>query len=270
MNPEEHGFYVYCIAEVGPAQSIASDGLPSAIEEDALLELITGGNLAAVASVVPLSSYGEDALSQNLDDPSWTAVRAMRHERVVEHFAKRISIVPLRFGTIYLERNRVEQMLSDRRAELSAILERIRDREEWGINVFSNRAKLMEAIEGLSSRLRQLTDEAQNASPGQAYLIQKKLEGLKSEEARSELARMVDEVEARISRVVDAAKRLRVLKVESTESGELKAKFAFLVKRSQFDSFRDAAEELANEMNGAGIRLELTGPWPAYNFADVR
>jgi len=59
---------------------------------------------------------------------------------------------------------------------------------------------------------------------------------------------------------------LRVLKVEATEHGELKAKFAFLVTQSGFDQFRDAAERLAQEHQGAGVRLELTGPWPAYNF----
>jgi len=47
---------------------------------------------------------------------------------------------------------------------------------------------------------------------------------------------------------------------------ELKAKFAFLVTQSGFDQFRDAAERLAQEHQSAGVRLELTGPWPAYNF----
>ena len=61
-------------------------------------------------------------------------------------------------------------------------------------------------------------------------------------------------------------KRLRVLKVEATEHGELRAKFAFLVEKSEFLKFRDAAERLAQEHQTAGVRLELTGPWPAYNF----
>jgi hypothetical protein len=38
------------------------------------------------------------------------------------------------------------------------------------------------------------------------------------------------------------------------------------VKRSGFEEFRDAAERLAQEHQPTGIRLELTGPWPVYNF----
>ena len=66
----------------------------------------------------------------------------------------------------------------------------------------------------------------------------------------------------------DDARRLRILKVETTEHGELKAKFAFLVNRKGFEEFREAAERLAQDNQAAGIRLELTGPWPVYNFVE--
>ena len=272
MSKEEQrngeGLYVYCIAETVDAKAIAAEALPSAIEDSGELELIADGDLTAVTSAVSLSAYGEDALAEHLGDAAWTAVRAMRHEHVVEHFAKRTSVVPLRFGTIYLERANVEQMLAERATELKTIIERIRDREEWGVNVFSDRSKLLDAIALLSPRLRQLTEEARNASPGQAYLLQKKLESLKAEEARKELGHIVDEIETKLRGEAVDAKRLRVLKVETTESGELKAKFALLVERSKFDRFRTEAEQLASEVHEAGIRLELTGPWPAYNFAE--
>lgn len=264
----DHGFYVYCIADTEAAQAIAANDLPSPIEENSALEMIARGDLTAVTSIVSLSTYGEEGLAKHLGDAAWTAVRAMRHEQVVEHFAKRTSVVPLRFGTIYLERASVEQMLAERAAELKKIIERIRDREEWGVNVFCDRLKLNDAIAELSSRLRELSEEARNASPGQAYLLKKKLDGLKTDEARRELARIIDQIESTLSAEVDGAKRVRVLKVESTESGELKAKFAFLVQRSKFDRFRSKAERLAADFNDAGIRLELTGPWPAYNFAE--
>lgn len=263
----DRGLYVYCIAQTAAVQSIAADALPTPIEQNAGLELIAGGDLTAVTSAVLLSTYGEEGLAEHLGDAAWTAVRAMRHEQVVEHFAKRTSVVPLRFGTIYLERASVEQMLSGRAAELTTIIERIRDREEWGVNVFSDRAKLIDAIAVLSPRLRELSEEARNASPGQAYLLRKKLDGQKTDEARKELTRMIEEIESRLGAEADGAKRLRVLKIEATESGELKAKFAFLVERSKFDRFRATAEQLAREVSDAGVRLELTGPWPAYNFA---
>lgn len=260
------GYYVYCVAESAAAEQLDAASFPVAIEDDAKLEWVTANDLAALSSTVPLDSYSEEALAEHLSDATWTAVRAMRHETVVEYVAKRTSAVPLRFGTIYLERSRVERMLTEKGRELTQIIERLRGREEWGVNVFSDRATLMASITSVSPRLRELVQQAEAASPGQSYLMQKKIDALRVDETRVALNRIVDDVEKALSAQADDVKRLRILKVETTEHGELKAKFAFLVKRAGFEEFRAAAERLAQENLNAGVRLELTGPWPAYNF----
>ena len=265
---KEQGFYVYCIAERDSLAQVFEDALPRAIESDSALELIAQEDLAAVVSSVPLSDYGDDALQERLTDATWTAIRAMRHERVVEHFARRASVVPLRFGTIYLERARIEQMLSERQAELRAIIEHLRGREEWGLNVYSDRAKLLEKITTLSPRLRELSESADQSSPGQSYLIRKKIDAMREREAREEMKRVAAKVEQELSKHCDDVRRLRVLKDEATEHGELAAKFAFLVNRTRFREFRSVAERVAKDYDNTGFRLELTGPWPAYNFAN--
>jgi hypothetical protein len=260
------GLYVYCIAERGSLEPIFAEALPDAIEPEAALEMVVQNNLAAAISPVPLSEYGEDELPKHLTDATWTAIRAMRHERVAEHFARRAAVVPLRFGTIYLERAGVEQMLSERGAELSAIIERVRGREEWGLNLYFDRAKLLENIVTLSPNLRELAEQAESASPGQSYLMRKKIESLREREARAELKRSAAKIEQELSGASCGVKRLRVLKDEGSERGELAAKFAILVERKGFDQFHAQAERLANEYAPAGFQVELTGPWPPYNF----
>lgn len=262
-------FYVYCIAENATAAELPPESLPSAIEEDSKLEWVVTGELAALSSQVPLASYNEESLAEHLSDASWTAARAMRHETIAEYVAKRAAIVPLRFGTIYLERAGIERMLSEKATELREILERLRGREEWGVNVFCDQSVLMSSITSVSPVLRELSERAAQASPGQSYLMQKKIDALKIEESRAALNRIIEEIEKTLTEQSDDAKRLRVLKVEATEHGELKAKFAFLIKKSVFENFRDAAEHLAQEHQAAGVRLELTGPWPAYNFTQI-
>ena len=266
---KQFGYYVYCIAESSAAQQLDAASLPAPIEENSKLEWVAIGELAALASTVPLDTYKEDALAEHLTNASWTAVRAMRHETVVEFVAKRVSVVPLRFGTIYLERASVERMLSEKGRELAAILERLRGHEEWGVNVYADRAKLMAAITSVSPKLQELAQQAEAASPGQSYLMQKKIEALRVDEARVALNGIIDRIEKALRDQAADGQRLRILRVEATEHGELKGKFAFLVKRAGFEEFRAAAERLAEEHLAAGIRLELTGPWPAYNFTEV-
>ena len=261
------GYYVYCIAQRSAAEELATGSIPIAIEDGAGLELISGDKLAALVSRVPLTEYSENSLTEKLKDATWTAVRAMRHEQVVEFFAKRTSVVPLRFGTIYLDRSNVERMLSEKESQLVGIIERLKDSEEWGVNVYYERTLLFENIVNVSPRLREMADAAMKAAPGQSYLMQKKIEALRTDEAKLEIKRIVDEIESRLDSESDASAKLRILRVETTEHGELKAKFAFLIQRSRFELFRQAAEDLARQYESAGVRIELTGPWPAYNFS---
>ena len=265
--PSGDGYYVYCIAETASAEGIVVDSIPAAIEEGADLELISRDKLTAIASRVPLSIFGEEALAERLSDAAWTAIRAMRHEHVVEHFAKQTSVVPLRFGTIYLDRSGIERMLSDQKEQLTAIILKLQGREEWGVNLYCDRDALLENITSVSARLREMAAAAKQASPGESYLRQKKIDALRADEAKVEIERAIGEIERKLTARSDGVTKLRILTVETTEHGELKAKFAFLVLKVEFEHFRLAAEELARQMESAGIRIELTGPWPAYNFA---
>ena len=141
--------YVYCVGERESLARLFDGGLPGAIEGESDLELVGEGALAAVVSGVPLADYGEGALPSRLADAAWTATRALRHERVVEHFARRAGVVPLRFGTIYLRREGVARMLSERGAQFLSILKRLEGREEWGLNVYVERGRLREAVAGV-------------------------------------------------------------------------------------------------------------------------
>ena len=261
--------YVYCVGEAGALAPLLGGELPDAIEEGSRLEAVEAGGLAAVVSEVPLETYGEGALEAKLADAAWTATRALRHERVAEHFARRAAVVPLRFGAIYLRREGVQGVLAERAGQFRGVLARLGGREEWGLNVYVERARLREEVTRVSARLRELAGRADAAAPGQAYLLRKKIEGLRDEEARAETRRVAREAESRLAPVCDGAARLRVLKDEATEQGELAARLAFLVRREGFETFRAAAEQLAAEYTPLGFRFELTGPWPAYNFAAV-
>jgi hypothetical protein len=265
---KSRAFYVYAIGEGERLAPLIKEDLPDAIETDARVEMIAAAGLGAIVSAVPVADYGEDALEGRLGDAQWAAVRVMRHEHIVEHFARRASVIPLRFGTIYLRRDRVEQMLEESQAEFLSIIERLRGREEWGVNVYVTRARLMEAVTTISPRLREFAEQAAAASPGQAYLLRKKIEALRADEARVEIKRATSAIERELVLFGEGSSRLRVMKDETAEQGEVAAKLAFLVPRARFDEFRAAAEKMAERYAASGFKLELTGPWPAYNFAD--
>lgn len=262
-----HALYVYCVGESRALARLFEEKLPAAIEPEGKLELVIEEDLAAVVSRVPLADYGEDSFNARLADPAWTAMRAVRHERVVEHFSSRTSVVPLRFGVLYFAGERVEQMLAEKRAGLHAIIERLGGRQEWGITVCCNQEEFVKVIDTLSPRLRSMAERAKAARPGEAYLLRKKIAALKADEARSEIKRVVAEVEHALAAQSEQTASLRVVKDEATEQGKVVAKLAFLVAKERFNDFHEEAERLAHLYDASGFRFEMTGPWPPYNFS---
>jgi hypothetical protein len=263
----EQGLYVYCIGRAAELATLVETDLTS-IDGNARLELITVGDIAAVASAVPLNEYGEAALAERLNDPTWTATRAIRHEIAVEHFARKITVIPLRFGTIYLERESVKKMLAERGEDFSVLFARLQERDEWGVNIYADRAKMIDGIADVSPRLIEMNERASKATPGQAYLLRKKIDELRSQEARAQTKVISAEIEEELGTASEGVVRLRTLKDEGSEHGDLVAKLAVLVSREDFAEFRAHAEELAARHAPSGIRIELTGPWPAYNFVE--
>jgi hypothetical protein len=268
---DAHAFYLYCVGATATLAPLFDAALPEAIEElspkSTALELVTAGELAAVTSRVPLDVYGEAALHERLTtDPAWTAARALGHERVVQHFARRAAVLPLRFGTIFLRRERIERMLGAESERVRAQLKLVAGRDEWGLNLYVARAQLREGVGRTSARLREMDERAARLSPGQAYLLRKQIETLRDTEAREEKQRVVAEILGRLGRLCAASGRLRQATNEATEQGELAARLVFLVGRQEFTEFRAAAERAAEDYAQLGFRFELTGPWPAYNF----
>jgi hypothetical protein len=124
----------------------------------------------------------------------------------------------------------------------------------------------MEAIESVSPRLREVAARAAAASPGESYLLRKKIDAMRAEEASAEVKRVILLIERGLKTASDGALRLAMLKEGSSGQGDVVARLAFLVARNEFAGFRRTAEELARDHAQTGFQLEFTGPWPAYNF----
>jgi hypothetical protein len=241
------------------------DSAPEGLENGHLLEFVSSAEFVAVVSPVPLSHYGEKAIQGSLSNAAWAATRAMRHERVVEFFASRCPLIPLRFGTIYLDRMSVERMLSSRALEFRSMMKSLRGRQEWGVLIYSDHAALISNIVSKNAEIQPLLERAAVAPPGQSYLLAKQIEALKARTARQEIsaaiARMKEELDVSSEQSVSGPPERR-----RTEHGELIARLSFLVQSRRFGRFRATAERLAGVYLSSGFHIELVGPMPPYSF----
>jgi len=259
------GTYVYCIVEAASLDGIM-DSAPEGLQSGRKLELVESAGFAAVASAVPLSDYGQPALDNNLTDTAWAASRVMCHERVVEYFASRRAVIPLRFGTIYIDRKSIGRMLEDRTAQLSSMMERLRGREEWGVSIYCDRAKLIDTRVSNNSAIRPLLDRIGSARPGRSYLLSKQVDALKVKATREEISTAL----LQMKKVLDAASEQSIStpqpERDRAEQPQLIAQLSFLVETRRFGRFRASAERLAETYLPSGFSIELVGPLPPYSF----
>lgn len=257
----ETGVYVYGVT---PGDAQAPDGV-AGVDPTYPVELVRDGGLAAIASRVDLAEFGEDALAERAVELDWVAPRALAHEEVLERALRDgRSLLPFRFGTIYLDTEQVGALLRERSNELSSGLERVRDRLELGVRGALDQARAEAALLQTDPELASLAAELAGASSGAAYMRRKQLE----REVASAVRRVAAELAAVVhERLATVAVEARSNQPREREDGLLPIlNGAYLVERDGREAFEAEVERLVAEHAREGLVLEPTGPWPPYNF----
>ena len=235
------GWYLYGVVANGAAP-------PEAAGVDARHEVVAldEGPVAGLASRVSLAEFDESTLAQQLSDVPWLEEKIRAHEQVLDSALAAGPVVPCRFCTVYRDEHELRRFLADRADVLASTLERLEGRVELGVKAFAAPAARGDAAE---------------AESGRAYLEARRRE----KQAREELAQTRAAAAHALHRQLLAASDDGVLL--DLQRRELSGRDAEMVFNGSYlvaDTTR-FAEALAAAAP-AGFDVELTGPWPPYNF----
>jgi hypothetical protein len=258
-----HGLWAYCVLPAGeslPRGVLGVDGVGR-------LERVEDGDLAAVVSRVPLSEFGAVPLRENLNDLEWLERVARAHESVLERVLEQSTIVPLRLCTIYESEQSVRDMLERERDSLTRALDALAGREEWGVKLIADGERLAEEARSRDSEVAALEDELGARTGGGAYMLRRRLERHVREVVDSLAGELGEEVHAQLR---DWASDAVVLPPQNPElsghEGRMVLNGAYLVEAERVEGLRALVAELEERHSTLGARIELTGPWPPYNF----
>jgi hypothetical protein len=258
----DHLYYVYGVVP----SSIAIEAAPTGIDGRGV-DIVADADIAALSGRVDASVYGS-GLDERIADVAWLAPRATAHDAVLTWASDLGAVVPLPLLSLFRSEDAVRAMLADRRNELRELLERLAHGREYGVRVFRVDAELRHALSSFSASIAALEAEVTSAgSPGQAYLLGRKLDAAR----RDELHRVADVVATaaydELTTHALASTQDSVPKGTADQTGVAVLNASFLVAHGRLDEFRAAVTALVREYNGRGFRLEFTGPWPPYHFA---
>ena len=128
-------------------------------------------------------------------------------------------------------------------------------------------AELRDALAGLSPTVARLADDVTAAtSPGQAYLLGRKLEAARKDELQRVSREVAGLALDRLSGSSVAAVEEPFPTPSGDHAGVAILNAAFLVAQARLDEFRAVVTDLMRDYGDRGFRIEFTGPWPPYHF----
>jgi len=259
-------WYVYGIVPSTMPETVLPVGL-----DDSGVALERTDRIAALVSVLDGTQYAPAALETKSGDVEWLSPRAVAHDRVLTWASDHGAVVPLPMFSLFSGQQAVREMLSERSSQLASALSRVALGREYALRVYRVDAELLDAATSLSPRLSELAKAAESASPGQRYLLERKLEGEKKTELRSLSQRIVEEIARelvpRTARMVRSPIP-RAGEGETATRGTMVLNAAFLVAPDRFEALQQVLSSLVARHGAHGFRFDFTGPWPPYHFVN--
>jgi gas vesicle protein GvpL/GvpF len=254
--------WAYCVMRAGERLPDGAAGI-----EGAPLARVESGELAAIVSRVPLAEFGAEPLRDNLNDIAWLERVARAHEAVLDAALAAGTVVPLRLCTIYESEAGVRRMLQDERDSLARALELLDGRQEWGIKLLVDPDKLATAARARGDESGRLDEELADRTEAGAYMQRRRFQRRTREVADALATEVADDVHSRLQAWATEAVTLPPQNRDlSHHEGDMLLNGAYLVAADRVDGLRELVAELERLHQPLGARLELTGPWPPYNF----
>ena len=247
---------------------------------------IDASGLTAVVGTVDLAEFGEEALRRKLEDLDWLAAAARAHDHVVNAVAQAGPTVPVGLATVFSGDDTVRALLDVRCADFVRALRHLAGRSEWGVKAYADSSAIPKAESGGgvgagaaasgygaesgsgSERARE-SESVSEQSPGAgtAFLKRRRAQLAEQQSAAKNSAERADSIHARLTRLSAGSRRYAPQNpVLTGRRDRMLLNGAYLVDDGRISAFHSAVAAIDAEVRRAGVRVEVTGPWPSYSF----
>jgi hypothetical protein len=225
------------------------------------VQILTEGAVAAAVSEVDLEEFGEERLREHLRDMTWVERVARAHETVLDRIRAQATVIPMRMCTVYRSEAGVREMLRREADALGQAIDHLEGKAEWGVKAFADTGRTAAVTAGDEA------EEAPGSARGAAYMRQRRDERDRRERARQQLEEAASQIHDRLCTLAGDGQVLPPQRPEvSGHVGDMVLNGVYLVDDDDRERFHAEVQLLEAEFAPRGVELELTGPWPAYNF----
>ena len=256
--PAATACYVYAIARTAwgePPRALRG------LDGRSPLRTVRHDDLQAITSDVDLSEFGPGAIDERLKDLAWVEQHVRAHDTVVKALCAAGTAIPCRFCTIVPADSDAQAALARHAAAIRKTLDAIDGRKEWGVKLLADTRSTPAPAPVAHPGTGDPSDS------GRAYLAQKKRHANRREELFRQAAEAAEACHRELSSLASDAALLPTRDRGGTGGWHLALNAAYLVPDAATDAFHAHVASLSQQYRPRGLRLDLTGPWPPYNFS---
>ncbi len=254
--------YVYCITR----NPVLQERFP----EQTSIQSLRFGNFYVAVKYVSADEFSEENLHINISDVHWLESNARDHILVISRIMENSSVVPFKFGTIFLSESRLEKFIEDYTDSLETNFVYIDGKEEWTVKIYSDRKSLCTRIDELSEEASSLEKQIMASSPGKAFLLRRKKTDLVENEI-DRLNKIYGQTYYDAFRKLSETARLNNLLPKDYTGREdtMILNATFLVNKEKVPDFVAIAGNMNETGAKTGCSVEATGPWPPFSFISI-
>jgi hypothetical protein len=210
-------------------------------------------NLGAIVGLLPVEGFGVADWERNAANVSWLGRVARRHHEVLQYAVTSSDVVPLRLPSLYGNLEALAETVRAAADRLEEALRRIHGKLEWSVKVYR-------------SAKEEDRPASAEAVSGRDYLLAKSRDLSARSTAHEQLAEQARQIHEALGQA--SVEYVRNQPQDPALSGrreQMMLNGAYLVSRNEESRFQELAAEIGDG-SLKGLLLEISGPWPAYNF----
>lgn len=258
-KPNTTGRYVYGIAEYNDVMNLGDIGI-----DKAAVYTIPYQDFCAIV---------HDCTEEPYESSDDEVVRRwiVEHQEVLDIAQEKFTtVIPLGFDNIIKRQNEtencevaVQNWLKEDLARIAAVIDRIRGKDEFVIQISCDNKSITSAVLQQSENIKKIQEEINAKPSGLAYIYKKQLEKLIKSESENITNIWFQEFYSLIKTYAEETTVEKNKKISQEKT--MIINISCLVKKASLDGLGKVLDEINNR---EGFFVHFSGPWPPYSFVD--
>lgn len=246
----KEGRYVYCVADKSRTIKFGKIGI-----KNNNVYTISHKDLCAVVHNCKSQAYVSD-------DEEKVKNWIKTHQNVIDVASEKLgAVVPLTFDIIVKGSNEdVVDWLRKDYERLKKILRKVKNKQEFGIQIFWDEKKIGDKIAETNQEIQNLKEGINKVSEGEGYFYKNTIETI----LKREMEKKADEHFKKFYDIIkNYVNNIKIDKIKKEKGKQMLMNLSCLVHENKVKNLGRELERI-NKLDGFSVKF--TGPWPPYSF----